>query len=74
MSTEKIEVSRESVEQQILGELFDGENIDDQGAPPESLKRERVEDELGGDDRSGEEDHVRVLLAEVVGVGEEGDA
>ncbi|PON68559.1 hypothetical protein PanWU01x14_095300 [Parasponia andersonii] len=72
--TEEIELIREGIEQQVLGELLHGEDIDDQRAPLESLEREPLEDELGGDDGGAEDDNFRVLFAEVVGVGEEGDA
>ena len=59
---------------QALRKLLHREDIGEESASLEAAERQRSEDGLGGDYGGAEEDDLRVLLAEVVGVGEEGDA
>ncbi|OAY64162.1 hypothetical protein ACMD2_13512 [Ananas comosus] len=74
VGAEDVEVRGEQLEEEVLGELLDGEDVDEEGAAAEALEGEGAEDALGGEDGGGEEDDVRVALAEVVGVAEEGGA
>ncbi|CAL5040425.1 unnamed protein product [Urochloa decumbens] len=74
VGADDIEVRREGAEEEVLGELLDGEHVDEEGVAAEAVDGERAEDGLGGEDGGGEEHHVRVALAEVVRVGEEGGA
>ncbi|CAI0421964.1 unnamed protein product [Linum tenue] len=57
-----------------LGEFFHGEHIDEKGIAFQSLKGERLEYLLGGEDGCAEQYDFRVALAEVVRVGVEADA
>lgn len=50
MGAKNVEVGRQILEQQRLGELLDGEHVDEQGVAAEALERQRFEDGLGGDD------------------------
>jgi hypothetical protein len=74
VGADDVEVRREGAEQEVPGELLDGEDVDEEGVAAEAVRGERAEHGLGGEDGGGEEDHVRVALAEVVRVGEEGGA
>ncbi|TVU07666.1 hypothetical protein EJB05_41031, partial [Eragrostis curvula] len=69
-----VEVVGEVLKEELLGELLHGEHVDEEGVAAEAVDREREDDGLGGEDGRGEEDHVRVALAQVVRVGEEGRA
>lgn len=74
VSAEDVELLGEVLEEEGLGELFDGEDVDEERAAAEALEGERSEDGFGGEDGGAEEDDVGVLLAEVVGVVEEAGA
>lgn len=74
VSADQIEVGRKRIQEQSFGEFLDGEDVGEERAAAEALDGEGGEDGGGGDDGGAEEDDVGVLLAEVVGVGEEGDA
>lgn len=50
VGAKNVEVGRQILEQQRLGELLDGEHVDEQGVAAEALERQRFEDGLGGDD------------------------
>lgn len=60
---------REVLEEDIFGELFDRQNVDEEGIALEPLNWDGFENFFGVDDGSGEQDHVRVLFAEVMRVG-----
>lgn len=69
-----VELGRLIFKQKVARELLYREDVDEKGAPFEPLERDGTKDELGGEDGGGEEDDLRVLLAEVVRVAVEGDA
>lgn len=71
---ENVEVGGKRVEEEGFGKLLDGENVDEERAALEALEREREEHALRGDYGGAEEDHLGVLLAEVVRVREKRDA
>lgn len=73
VGADHIEVARQR-HQQRLGELLDGEHVYEERISPEPLERQRIEDLLGGDYGGAEQNDLRVLLAEVVRVGEERNA
>jgi hypothetical protein len=66
-----VELLRERAEEEVLGELLDREHVGEEGVTAEAVHGERADDGLGGEDGGGEEQHVRVALAEVVRVGKE---
>lgn len=74
VGADDVEVARQQLQQQCLGELLDGKHINDQGVSPEALKRQRFEDGLGGEDGGAEQNDLWVLFAEIVWVGEERNA
>lgn len=74
MCAQDVELGGQKFEQEVAGELLDREDVDEKGAPSEPLEGDGAEDALGGEDGGGEEDDLRVLLAEVVRVAVEGDA
>ena len=75
MGAEDVEVVGYVLEEESLCEVFHGEDVDEERVAAESLKRQRFEDALGGEDGGAEEDDVGVAFAEVVEIrGEEGDA
>lgn len=74
MRAQNVELGGQKFEQELAGELLDGEDVDEKGAPSEPLEGDGAEDALGGEDGGGEEDDLRVLLAEVVRVAVKGDA
>ncbi|EXB67252.1 hypothetical protein L484_025731 [Morus notabilis] len=61
-------------EEEISGEFLDGEDVDEEDVSQELLKRHRFDDLLRGEDRGAKDDNLRVLLAEVVDVGDKGGA
>ena len=74
MGAEDVEVVGNVLEEESLGEVFHGEDVDEEGAAAEALEGEGSEDGFGGEDGGAEEDDVGLLLAEVVGVVEEAGA
>jgi hypothetical protein len=74
VGADDVEVRRERAEEEVPGELLDGEHVDEEGVAAEAVDGERAEDGLGGEDGGGEEHHIRVALAEVVRVLEVGRA
>lgn len=74
VGADDVEALRERGEEEVLGEFLDGEDVDEEGVAAEAVDGERAEDGLGGEDGGGQEDHVRVALAEVVRVLEVGGA
>ena len=59
-------------EHEPLWELLDGEHIHKERAAPQTLHRQAAEDCIQGQDAARQDDHVGVLLAEVVGISKEG--
>lgn len=74
MGTQNVEFRREELKEQAFRELLDRENVDEKSAPFETLDRQGAENGFGGEYGSAEEDDIGMLFAEVVGVGEEGNA
>lgn len=74
MGAEDVEVAGQVFEEEISVEFLDGEDVDEQAVSQEPLKRHRFDELLRGEDRAAEDDDLRVLLAEVVDVGDEGGA
>ncbi|KAG2268428.1 hypothetical protein Bca52824_062983 [Brassica carinata] len=74
VSAEDVELFGEVLEEEGFRELFDGEDVNEEGAAAEELEGEGSEDGFGGEDGGSEEEDVEVLLAEIVGVVEETSA
>lgn len=74
VSAENVKIGRQGGEEEVSWELLDGEDVSEEGGPAETAEREGVEHIGGGKDGSGEENHIRVLLAEIVRISEEGGA
>ncbi|PON35965.1 LOW QUALITY PROTEIN: hypothetical protein PanWU01x14_332130 [Parasponia andersonii] len=74
VGAEDVELGGQVAEEEVSGELLDGEDVDEEGVAAEPLERDRLDDLLGGEDGGAEDHDLRVLLAEVVRVAEEGDA
>uniref|UniRef100_A0A804PUR9 Uncharacterized protein n=1 Tax=Zea mays TaxID=4577 RepID=A0A804PUR9_MAIZE len=69
-----VEAGRQRAQEQVPGELLHGEHVREEGAAAEPVQGQRPQHGLRGQDGGGEQHHVRVALAQVVRVGEEGGA
>lgn len=54
MGAEDVEVVGYVLEEESLREVFHGEDVDEERVAAESLKRQRFEDALGGEDGGAE--------------------
>jgi hypothetical protein len=67
-----VKVGGQGAEQQVLGELLHGQHVHEERVAAEAVHGERAQHGLGRQDGGGQEHHVRVALAQVVRVREEG--
>lgn len=61
------------LEEEVAGELLDGEHVGDEGSGAELAEGDGADDGLGGEDGAADEQDVGPGLAELVGGGEEAD-
>lgn len=74
VGAEDVEIGWEVLQQEVFRELLDGEDFSEQRVTAEALDWEGAEDGGGRENGGGEENNIGMLLAEIIGIGEERSA